>query len=58
MVKIVYAVGITIGSYIGGWIATLLGAGYFSGWGIIASGIGGFVGIYLAYKFNANYIDS
>jgi len=34
--------------------ATLLGAGLFSGWGIVAGGIGAFAGIYFAYKFIAN----
>lgn len=54
MTRIVYTICIMVGSYIGSWIATLFGAGYFSAWGIIASGIGGAVGIYIAYKIVVN----
>ena len=58
MTKLTYTIGIIVGSYLGSWAATLFGAGYFSGWGIVASGIGAFLGIYAAYKINANYLGS
>lgn len=58
MTKLVYTIGVIVGSYLGSWIVTLFGAGYFSGWGIIASGIGAFAGLYAAYKINVNYFGA
>lgn len=58
MTKLVYTICIIAGSYLGSWIATLFGAGYFSGWGILANGVGAFIGIYIAYKINFNYFES
>ena len=54
----VYTICLMAGSYLGNWIATLLGAGYFSGWGIIAGAMGGFAGIYIAFKINTEYLES
>jgi hypothetical protein len=41
----------TIGSLVGGYIPTLWGAGILSMSGILLSGIGGFVGIWVGYRF-------
>ena len=56
MTKLIYTIFTIVGSYLGSWVATLFGAGYFSGWGIVASGVGAFIGIYFAYKINSNYL--
>jgi hypothetical protein len=40
----------SIGSVIGGYVPTLLGAGDLSGWGILGGLIGGILGIYLGTK--------
>jgi len=42
--------GLFVGSTIGGYIPTLLGAGMFSFSSLFASGIGGLIGIWLAKK--------
>jgi len=44
--------GITIGSIIGGYIPTFWGAELLSSAGILGSGIGSFIGIFLAYKIS------
>ena len=41
-----------IGGYVGGFIPTLWGAGYFSASSIILSMIGGFAGIYIGFKIS------
>lgn len=43
--------GMTIGSLVGGYIPTLWGSGILSMSGILLSGIGGFVGIWVGYRF-------
>ncbi len=43
--------GMTIGSLVGGYIPTLWGASILSMSGILLSGIGGFVGIWVGYRF-------
>lgn len=58
MARVVYAICVIVGSGLFGWIAELLGAGYFSAWGIIASGIGAIVGVYVGYKINCNFMGS
>lgn len=45
--------GATIGSFVGGYIPSLWGAGGFSGWSILLGTIGGIVGIWLAYRIYA-----
>lgn len=57
MAKVVYIICLTLGSYLVSWIATLFGAGYFSGWGILAGTLGAVVGIYVGYQINSNFID-
>lgn len=52
MVQIVYAICIIVCSYLFSWIATLFGAGYFSGWGIVANTISAIFGVYIGYKLN------
>ena len=46
-----YLLGATVGGTIGGILPGLWGASDFSGWGIILSTVGGFVGIWATYKF-------
>lgn len=48
--KTLIMIGMTVGSIIGEYIPTLLGAGFLSAWAIIGSAIGGFLGIYITYK--------
>jgi hypothetical protein len=44
-----------IGSFVGGYIPSLFGAGFFSFWGLIFSGLGGLAGIYVGYKLSKNF---
>jgi hypothetical protein len=57
MTKLVYTICIIVCSYLFSWIANLLGAGYFSGWGIVANTIGAILGIYIGYKINSNLLE-
>ncbi len=41
---------LAIGSYVGGWIPSLWGAGMFSFSGVILSALGGIAGIWLGFK--------
>jgi hypothetical protein len=43
-------IGLTIGSTAGSYIASLFDPNIFSMWGVIASAIGGLIGIWLGYK--------
>ncbi|HZP55872.1 MAG TPA: hypothetical protein VFB03_03860 [Candidatus Saccharimonadales bacterium] len=43
---------IGVGGTVGGFVPTLFGASYFSMWGILASGIGAFAGIYVFHKID------
>lgn len=45
--------GMTIGSVVGSYLPVLFGAGLLSFTSIIASAIGGFLGIWLVYKMTA-----
>lgn len=54
MNKSVIFIGMAIGSYLGGYLPTLFGAGVFSLTSIFCSGIGGIAGIWLSYKI-VNY---
>jgi hypothetical protein len=47
--------GMIIGSSVGGYVPTLLGADMFSLWSIVGSIAGGLLGIYLAYKIFTNW---
>lgn len=51
MDKKVIMLGMVFGSIIGGYIPTLFGASIFSFSSIIFTAIGGFLGIWVAYKF-------
>jgi len=44
--KKIIMIFMVVGSFLGGYIAALLGAGFFSFSGLILSGIGGLAGIY------------
>jgi hypothetical protein len=48
--KSVITIGAIVGSFAGGYLATLLGAGAISYWSLIGSTIGGIVGIWVAFK--------
>lgn len=50
MDKKVVMIGMVFGSAIGGWVPTLWGVGAFSFSSIIGAGIGGILGIWLAFK--------
>ena len=49
--KSLYMLGAGVGGTIGGIVPGLWGASDFSGWGIVLSLVGGFAGIWLAYKY-------
>lgn len=42
--------GLFVGSWLGGMAPRLWGAGFFSGWGVLCSVLGGFLGIAVGYK--------
>lgn len=45
--------GITVGGGIGGWIGALMSNGnLLSGWAIILTAVGSFIGIWVVYKAN------
>lgn len=46
-----YILALSIGSFIGGFIPNLWGAGMFSMWGVFFSALGGIAGIWLVYKY-------
>jgi hypothetical protein len=48
--KSVIMLGMTIGSFVGGYVPVLFGADSFSYSSLFGSTIGGFVGVYLGYK--------
>jgi hypothetical protein len=52
MQKAVMYTFITIGGVIGAYIPVLFGADGFSAWSVIGSTVGGFVGLYVAYKLS------
>ncbi len=43
--------GLLVGSVVGGYIPTLLGAGFLSMWGILGSTVGSVVGVWIAYRY-------
>lgn len=43
-------VGMFIGSFVGGYIPVLFGASFLSIWSLIGNGLGGIIGIFVAYK--------
>ena len=45
--------GAVVGSTAGGFIPDLWGASAFSMWGIVLGGVGGLLGIWLAYRMTA-----
>ena len=46
-----YILGATVGGIVGGFVPAIWGASDFSGWGILLSTIGGFFGLWVAYKY-------
>ena len=52
-VKALVMLGLFIGSTVGGYIPTFFGASLFSFISVIGSAIGGFVGVYLAFKLSS-----
>lgn len=49
--KGMYTVGALVGSTIGGYLPSIFGASIFSFWSITTSALGGFLAIYLIYKW-------
>ena len=49
--KTLVMAGLVIGSVIGGYIPSLLGAGLLSLWGVLGSTLGAVLGVWLAYRF-------
>ncbi|HSI21073.1 MAG TPA: hypothetical protein VLA04_05245 [Verrucomicrobiae bacterium] len=49
-------IGLFLGSSLGGYIASLLGAGVLSFWSVIATALGGLAGIYVGYKVDTEWI--
>ena len=43
--------GLLIGSVIGGYVPSLLGASFLSIWGILGSTVGAILGLWIAYRF-------
>jgi hypothetical protein len=50
--KTLVFIGMTIGSIIGGYIPMLWGAGLFSYSSVLFSGLGGILGVLIAYKLS------
>jgi hypothetical protein len=49
--KLMILIGITVGGGVGGWLGALMSHGnYLSGWSILLSTVGSFVGIWAGYK--------
>ena len=44
--------GMSVGSALGGFVPRLWDASYFSLWGILFTGLGGFLGIYIGFKLS------
>ncbi len=49
--KTLVMAGLLIGSVIGGYVPSLLGAGFLSIWGVLGSALGAVLGLWLAYRF-------
>ena len=49
--KSMYMLAASVGSAAGGAVPGLWGAGLFSMWGVATGAVGGFMGIYLAYRY-------
>jgi hypothetical protein len=50
MNKQIIMIGMVIGSVVGGYLPTIFGVGAFSITSVLCGGLGGIIGIYLAYK--------
>jgi len=55
MRKLLVTLGMIVGSIAGGYLPMLFGAGLFSMTSLIASTIGGLLGIYIGYRLGENY---
>jgi hypothetical protein len=55
MSKTFIILGMVLGSSIGGYLPMLFGVDMFSLWPVVGSTIGGFGGIWLAYKVSEEY---
>ena len=49
--KALILIGASVGSTIGGFVPSLWGGGFLSGWGVLTGALGGFAGIYLSYRY-------
>jgi hypothetical protein len=55
--KLMIFLGVTIFGTVGGWLGALMTHGnWFSGWSILLSTVGSFVGIWAGYKVTKNYL--
>jgi hypothetical protein len=52
--KIIFA-GMIVGSFIGGWVPSLWGAGGFTMSAMVGSAIGGLAGVWAGWKFSQNF---
>lgn len=53
--KFLVLLGMTLGSFIGGYIPVLFGADLLSFSSIIGNGIGGIIGIWISYKLTSGF---
>jgi hypothetical protein len=56
MTKTIIAIGVIVGSTIGGYVPALWGADIFSISSIFFSFLGGILGVWLGYRFSRNYL--
>jgi hypothetical protein len=47
--------GMFVGSTAGGYVPTLFGCGFFSGWGLLGSVVGGVAGVFAGYKLGERW---
>jgi hypothetical protein len=55
--KLAISIGVLVFSSLGAWLGSLMDHGNgFGGWAILWSTAGGFIGIWVGYKFAKNYL--
>jgi uncharacterized membrane protein YeaQ/YmgE (transglycosylase-associated protein family) len=52
--KIIFA-GMIVGSFLGGWVPSLWGAGGFTMSAMVGSAVGGLAGIWIGWKVSQNF---
>jgi hypothetical protein len=54
--KLIDSVAVVIFGTVGGWLGALMDHGnWLGGWSILLSGVGGFFGIWVAYRFRSYF---